>query len=66
MPVSEFDYEKHIGKLFVFPEGELSKDTLLYAWQWCETENETEEIQLMENGDMVEVGDKNYLINKKQ
>lgn len=51
--VSEFNYEKHMGKLFILPEGELTNETQVYSWQWCEAENEAEEQQLIENGDMI-------------
>ncbi len=60
--LEEYDYEKHVGKLFIFPDGPLDKNTLIYAWQWCISQSPEEDDELVKSGKMIILNKSNILV----
>lgn len=50
-PVSaeDFDATKHLGKVFMYPDGDIT-DNMVYMWKICVPETKEEEQKLIELG----------------
>ena len=46
----EFDVSKHMGKVFMHPDGDLPTDQGMYVWQYCIPKDAKEENKLIKMG----------------